>query len=106
MVAAIEYHADIVDEWKRYMELPEGEEKRKWKPPYDDPFRMEFHEARVTWLKELLRHRLGMVRTDELLESTKGQCNRLQEENRRLREEKAALADVIADLKMDIKARE
>lgn len=45
-------------------------------------------------------------RATELLESTKGQCNRLQEENRRLREEKAALADVIADLKMDIKARE
>lgn len=74
------------------------------------------------WLCELRKNRLRregwdpspflddeckrLHREDELLKSTMAQCRRLQEDNQKLRDEKAALSDVIADLRMDLKARE
>lgn len=45
-------------------------------------------------------------RYDEILDSAHRQNRRLIEDNIKLKEQKAALGDVIADLKMDLKARE
>ena len=106
LVVAIEYHADCVDEWGRYADLPEGDEKRNWKPPHGDPSRPEYHQAMVRWLEELVNLRNSVPRLNELLGSTRNQCENYRQEIRTLKEKNIALADVIADLQMDIKARE
>ncbi len=63
------------------------------------------------WLGELRRARLHLSspthgRDGELLQSTREQCNRLQEENNKLKEKVQALGHVIADFQTDKEARQ
>jgi len=63
-----------------------------------------YHHAE--WLKELAELRNSVPRLKELNDSLQRRVQQLIEDNQKLRDKKAALADVIADLAMDLKARE
>lgn len=92
LIEAIDFHEDLLPHLSNDISTEEREE---------DPF----HANRAKWLKELVNLRHSVPRLNELLESTRNQCESYRQEIQRLKDEKVALADVIADLKMDLKAR-
>lgn len=66
----------------------------------------KYHRRMATNLMELheQRHRVKLLKEDRVILEKRNNC--LEYENTKLKEKHVALADVIADLKMDLKARE
>jgi len=71
-----------------------------------DPEKWLYHDMRACYFKELVNLRNNHSRALELNESMSKRINQLLDEVRTFKEQKAALADVIAELKMDLKATE
>lgn len=131
LVRAIEYHESMIPELEPERDQTQFEEERayhqdriEWlKELLDLRNRVERQDLTIAEyeaarnedphrkpLKRLYRSERDLSekleRANELLESTQRQARRLQDENRMLKEKIQALGEIIADLKLDLKARE